>query len=64
MKHLIELVPDKDRGQLVETMLDRVRVDTTGLTKEQRYDLALRLIESRSCRFRTIAIVITILLGT
>ena len=49
---LIRAAPEKDRGPLIDGVLGP-RVDTAGLTKEQRYSLALRLIEERANRTKT-----------
>ena len=56
-KELIETAPEEERTQaLVATIRDFATVPTEDLTKEQRYLLALRLIEERLARFRTLAV--------
>ena len=54
-ERLIKGASDDRRAQLVKATLEFFDVDTSGLTREQRYDLALRQIEARSKRFATIA---------
>jgi hypothetical protein len=49
------------RAPLVESALEVFRVDTGGLTKEQKYQLALRQIHARERRFRTVARVVVLL---
>src|SRR2546426_787905 len=60
MERLAKLAPEEDRRQVVEMILDRVSVDTSNLTRQQRYDLALRLIENRSRRFKTLSVIVII----
>lgn len=57
----IRLAPPKERAQLVEQTLEFFKIDTTLLTKEQQYDLAIRQIEARAQRFRIIAGVVSVL---
>jgi hypothetical protein len=54
----VAMAPAEDRTRLIDGILDRVSVDTRGLAREQRYDLAIRLIKHGSQRFRTIGICI------
>lgn len=49
---LIQAAPEAERAGLIEAMLDRFSVSTEGLTRQQRYDLALELIYQRAERFR------------
>jgi hypothetical protein len=56
----IKLAPAQDRAALVEQTLEFFRVDTTKLTRAQQYDLAIRQIEGRAQRFRTVARVVTV----
>jgi hypothetical protein len=55
-ERLVKFAPQEDRGPLIDSILDRVSVQTKRLTREQTYDLATRLIEQRSHRFKMIAI--------
>jgi hypothetical protein len=55
-RRLIEAAPESDRGRLLDaTIRDFTTVNTETLTREQRYTLALRLIEERAARFRLTA---------
>lgn len=55
-RKLIETAPEADRGRLLDaTIRDFTTVNTETLTREQRYSLALRLIEERAARFRLAA---------
>lgn len=57
-RKLIEAAPEADRAKLLDaTIRDFTTVNTETLTREQRYQLALRLIEERTHRFRTLAVV-------
>lgn len=57
-RKLIETAPAEDRARLLDaTIRDFTTVPTDTLTREQRYLLALRLIEERAGRFRTTAVV-------
>ena len=60
MERLAKLAPEEDRRQVIEMILDRVSVDTSNLTRQQRYDLALRLIENRTHRFKTLSVIVII----
>jgi hypothetical protein len=57
----IRLAPENARSALVERTLEFFSVDTVGLTRQQKYDLALHQIHARAARFRTTAIVIVII---
>lgn len=55
-RKLIEAAPERERGRLLDaTIRDFTTVNTETLTREQRYTLALRLIEERAARFRMTA---------
>jgi hypothetical protein len=52
-RRLIEAAPEGERGRLLDaTIKDFTTVNTETLTREQRYTLALRLIDERAARFR------------
>lgn len=54
----IESAAEADRGRLLEaTLRDFTTVNTETLTREQRYQLAMRLIEERAAKVRVMAIV-------
>jgi len=59
-ERLIRSTPENQRAHLVGRVFDAVNVDTRGLTREQRYQLALKLIHSRSRRFMISALIIVI----
>jgi hypothetical protein len=44
---LIKTAPDHDRVKMAEQILERFQVDTEGLTKAQRYDIAMAQIRNR-----------------
>jgi hypothetical protein len=54
---LIESTPESERAALVERALDLLLLDSTGLTREQKYVLARQQIAARERRVRTAAIV-------
>lgn len=57
-RKLMELAPPEDRGRLLEAAIrDFTTVSTETLSREQRYQLALRLIEERAAKSRTTAVV-------
>jgi hypothetical protein len=58
-ERLIRTAPESERAALVESSLEFFRVDTSGLTKTQKYDLALEQIRARERRFLTAAKVIS-----
>ncbi|WP_197342629.1 hypothetical protein [Ralstonia solanacearum] len=60
-ERLIRAVSEAKRADLVRLTLEFFDVDTTGLTKEQKYELALAQIHARAQRFRTTAIVVCVL---
>ncbi len=51
----IRLAPVADRAALVERTLEFFSIDTAALTPEQCYNLAIRQIDARAARFRTIS---------
>lgn len=56
-RKLIETAPEGERARLLDAAIrDFTTVNTENLTREQRYQLALRLIEVRAARFRTTAL--------
>jgi hypothetical protein len=60
-ERLIQAAPEDTRPDLVHSALEFFDVNTVGLTRGQKYDLALVQIHARAQRFRTIAIVVCIL---
>lgn len=57
-RRLIESAPEGERARLLDaTLRDFTTVSTENLSREQRYRLALRLIEERSGRTRVLAVV-------
>lgn len=61
-ERLISSAPPEQRAELVERALEFFDVDTTTLTRNQKYQLAVQQIEKRSERFRLSALV-TVILG-
>lgn len=49
---LIEVANDDRRAQLVSNALEFFHVNTSGLTRDQRYNIAMEQIRARSARFR------------
>lgn len=64
-ERLIEITEETKRETLVLAALDRLAVNTEGLTKEQRFKLAIELIKNRAERFKITAnrIVIIAIIG-
>lgn len=58
---LIRLAPEDNRRELVERTLEFFDIDTGGLTREQKYDLALQQIRAKATRFKIAATVIVII---
>ena len=54
----LRLAPDNERAQLIERTLEFFDVDTGGLTREQKYNLAVHQIRERAGRFRITAVVV------
>jgi hypothetical protein len=60
-RKLIEAAPEQDRGRLLEaTLRDFTTIPTDNLSREQRHDLAVRLIDERSAKFKMMMIVAVI----
>ncbi|HET7230418.1 MAG TPA: hypothetical protein VFJ16_10480 [Longimicrobium sp.] len=57
----IALAPESERARLLEREVEFFDVDTANLTRQQRYDLAVRQIAARAQRFRIIAIVVSLI---
>lgn len=57
-ERLIRSVPEGQRAGLVERVIESVHVDTGNLTREQRYQLSLKLIHARSRRFTLSATIV------
>lgn len=66
-RKLIEAAPEQERGRLLEaTIRDFATVPTDNLTREQRYSLAVKLIEERAAKSRLmtlVSIVVAVLLA-
>lgn len=60
-ENLIKSAPETERSSLVQAALDSYSIDTTDLTKQQRYDLVMEQIRQRARRFRITSVVIVIL---
>lgn len=60
-ERLIKTASEDKRADLVRSALEFFDVDTVGLTKEQKYELALAQIHARAQRFRTTAVVVCVL---
>lgn len=57
-RKLIETAPESERGRVLEAALrDFTTVPTDTLTREQRYNLAVQLIEERRAKFRSLTLV-------
>jgi len=55
LKHTETLIrdsPAKDRARLIEQVVDAVHVDTSGLTRDQRFQLALKTLNTRAEHLR------------
>src|SRR5262245_27921056 len=57
----IKLAPDNQRAELIERALEFFSVDTSNLNSNQQYRLAVEQIHARAVRFKTTALVVTIL---
>jgi hypothetical protein len=51
-EHLIRIVPENDRAALVEQAMEFFQIDTSSLTNQQKFDIALKQIDARARRFR------------
>jgi len=60
-ERLIKTASADKRADLVRSALEFFDVDTGGLTKEHKYELALMQIHARAQRFRTTAIVVCVI---
>ena len=49
---LVQSATESERASLVEAVLDVARVDTSGLTKQQRFELAREKLADRLARYR------------
>ncbi|MFL6207580.1 MAG: hypothetical protein ACJ74W_01945 [Pyrinomonadaceae bacterium] len=56
----IRLAPKSKRAALVESALEFFNIDTNTLTREQKYDLALKQIHERAKRFRITASIVVV----
>ena len=57
----IRLAPENERRDLVERTLEFFSIDTAGLSRQQKYNLAIKQIQERAARFRLVAFVIIII---
>ena len=62
----IRLAPENERRELVERTLEFFSIDTAGLSRQQKYNLAIKQVQERAARFRlaAFAIIIIALLAT
>lgn len=58
---LIELASDDRRAELVSATLEFFHVDTAGLTREQRYNIAMEQIRARGSRFRVAMVILALI---
>jgi len=58
---LVDSLPETERARILQDYLEAIHVDTTDLTKEQRFLLAKELIAARSKTSRERAIVLVVL---
>jgi len=58
---LIESASDDRRAELVRATLEFFHVDTSGLTREQRYNIAMEQIRARASRFRIAMVVLSLI---
>lgn len=56
-ERMIATAPEEQRGTLIAAVLDRVVVETQGLTREQRFQLAQKTLGDRAARFRLMVLV-------
>ena len=59
----IKLAPENERSVLIRDALEFFSINTTGLTSKQQYNLAVKQVHARAMRFRTTAVVVTIVAG-
>lgn len=59
-KNLIESAPEAERAALIDKTLEFFNVDTTGLTKQQKFDLARQQIQAKADRFRITAMIVAV----
>jgi hypothetical protein len=57
----IREAPENDRAKLIEDTLEFFRIDTERLSRQQKYDLAIKQIEARASRFKTVAGIVVII---
>lgn len=60
-ERLIKTVPEAERASLVEQTLLLFKLEPAKLTREQRYNLALRQIHEHARRYRVTAFVVIII---
>lgn len=60
-ERLINSVPETERAALVERILVTFDINTSDLTKKQKYDLAINQIHERAKRYRVTATVVVII---
>jgi hypothetical protein len=58
-RNLIQTASEKDRGKLVAQALESYAIDTSKLTRERQYELAVQQITARETRFKWGAAVFT-----
>jgi carboxypeptidase family protein len=57
---LIRAAPESERPKLIEKVIGDINIDTDGLTKDHRYQLALKQLQAHSRRFQITATVIVV----
>src|SRR3954462_1867278 len=60
-EELIQSASEKDRAKLIEASLESFRVSTSGLTREQKYQLAIEQIHARERRFKYLGSVVSLI---
>jgi hypothetical protein len=57
----IREAPEEDRAKLIEGTREFTSINTAGLSRQQKYELTLKLIEQKARRFKTFAVIIVII---
>src|SRR4051812_46741065 len=57
-ERLIRMAPESERPPLIDKALEEFRVETPGLTKLQKYQLAVEQIKARERRFKAVTRVV------
>lgn len=62
-ERMIRLAPEESRAELIQNTLEFFNIDTSRLTREQKYELAIIQIRERAARFRLTAAAVIIIAG-